>query len=254
MLGRIEAKILKTSQAFFYYLAWMVQYLISLSFFRIKIEGRENLPKKGKFILAANHQNFFDGFLLAYASGPYRKISFLIAKRALKTKWSQIVARLIGSVLINEGAEEYQQALKKLNRILTHGGAIGIFPEGNVTNNKIPTRFKGGVAKLSYDSNTEVIPVYLTGTYEARYFKYWLKRPEILIRIGKPIELYKHVKNGNNLDEAAAFLREKTIELMNLNEQQNIVKLNPGESDKLVNIHNPAKNDFLGKAQNFNKI
>ncbi|MBI3590145.1 MAG: 1-acyl-sn-glycerol-3-phosphate acyltransferase [Candidatus Melainabacteria bacterium] len=245
MLSRIEAKLVKISQSFFYFFVWMTHYLLFSPFLSIKVIGKENIPKRGRFILAGNHKNFLDGYFLSFAIGPFKKVSFVIAKRALRPKPLQILARLIGSVLIGNEIEEYQRAIKKLNRILSHGGCIGIFPEGDVSNRSTPRKFKGGVARLSLDSTTKVVPIYLTGTYNLRYLKYWLKRPEILIKIGKPVELYKYASvYGNNLDEMAAFLREKIIELAELNEIKKNINLdlnNSSDSEPLLNILNEPK-------------
>lgn len=230
MLNRLEARLIKISQAFFYFVVCTFYFVMFALLLRIRIKGKENIPKKGRFIFAANHQNFFDGFLIARILGQFKKVSFVIAKRALKNKFNQILARLIGSVLIGNENEEYQRALKKLNRILTHGGAVGIFPEGNVSKGAIPGKFKGGVAKLSLDSKTKVIPVYINGSYNLRYFKYLFKRPDITIRIGKPVELYSYAKEcGNNLDEMANIIREKIIELSNLQEfeRENLYEQRP---------------------------
>lgn len=221
MLNRIEAKLIKLSQSFFYFFVTSFFFLIFLTFLKIKIEGKGNIPKKGRFILAANHQNFFDGFLVALITGPTKKISFVIAKRALRFKFFEILARLIGSVLIGGQIEDYQRALKKLNRVLSHGSPIGIFPEGDISRHVVPRRFKGGVAKLSLDSKTKVIPVYVKDTYNLRYFRYWLKRPQILLVIGEPLDLYNYAQVcGNNLDQMAMILREKIIELMGNAENQ----------------------------------
>lgn len=218
MLSRLEARFIRTSQSIFYFIVCSIHLLILLIFFRVSIEGKNNIPKKGRFILAANHQNFFDGFFIAYACNPFRKVSFVIAKRALKTKFYQMLAKLIGSVVIGNEQEEYQRALKKLNKVLSHGGPIGIFPEGEVSKHKFPRKFKGGVAKISIDSKTKVIPVYLCGTYNLRHTKYWLTSPEISIKIGKPIELYNYASVcGNNLDQMAEILRKKIVELSGLN-------------------------------------
>ena len=230
MLNRIEAKLVRFSQEIFYFLVAGFHVWLFLPLLRIKVEGKENILKKGGFIVAANHQNFYDGFVIAYVIGLLKKVSFVIARRALKNKFNEILARLIGSVIIENDTEEYQMALKKLYRILSHGGAVGIFPEGDISNKKNPRKFKGGVAKLSLDSKTKVIPVYLSGTYNLRYFKHWLKRPEILVRIGKPLELYNFAPVcGNNLDEMANILREKIIELASLDQ----IDLDSFEESKL---------------------
>lgn len=230
MLSRVEARFVKIIHAVFYFIVWSIQFLIIYPFFCIKVLGKENIPKKGRVILAANHQNFFDGFILAYSSGPLKKISFLIAKRSLKLKFWIFLAKLIGSVVIEDELEDYQRSLKKLNRILSHGGKVGIFPEGTVSNRKIPRKFKGGVAKLSYDSKTHVVPIYLSGTFNLRHFNYWFKRAEILVKIGKPVPLYNYFGlNGNNLDKIADHLREKVIELDDIKSVKNLTTLNTQE-------------------------
>ncbi|OGI06772.1 MAG: hypothetical protein A3I68_08500 [Candidatus Melainabacteria bacterium RIFCSPLOWO2_02_FULL_35_15] len=214
MINRLELKLVKISQSVFYFCVWMIKFIIFSLFCNIKLEGQRYIPKKGRFILAANHQNFCDGFFLAYALGPFKKVSFVIAKRALKSKSMRLLARLIGSGLLGNSLEDYQRVLKNLNKVLSHGGRVGIFPEGDISPRAIPKKFKGGVAKLSIDSRTKVIPVFLGGTYNLRYLKYLLTRPTITIKIGKPVELYNYAsENGNNLDQIASILREKIIEL-----------------------------------------
>lgn len=217
MINRLKLRLLKISEAIFYFFVWSTMFLIFSAFFNIKVEGKGSIPKKGRFILAGNHQNFFDGFFLVYPMGPFRKVNFVIAKRSMKLKIFQIIARIIGSVLLGNSIEEYQRMLKKLNNVLSHGGKIGIFPEGDISPKSVPRKFKGGVAKLSIDSKSKVIPIFISGTYKMRSLKYWLTRPTIVIKIGKPIELYTYVNEfGNDLDQIAAVLREKVIELMPL--------------------------------------
>lgn len=43
-----------------YYCGWTFFRLITKIFFRIKVSGKSNFPKKGGFILAANHQSYLD--------------------------------------------------------------------------------------------------------------------------------------------------------------------------------------------------
>ena len=217
MINRLELKLVKISQSFFYFCVWMLKFIIFSLFINIQLEGKRHIPKKGRFILAANHQNFFDGFFVAYALGPFKKISFVIATRSLRKKSMRLLARLMGSVLLGNSPEEYQRILKKLNKILSHGGRVGIFPEGDVSPRPIPKKFKGGVAKLSIDSKTKVVPIFLSGTYNLRYLKYWLAKPTITIKIGKPVELYNYAnETGNNLEYIASILREEITGLAHL--------------------------------------
>ncbi len=250
MMNRLELKLVKISQSFFYFCVWMLKFIVFSLFCDIKLEGERYIPKKGRFILAANHQNFYDGFFAAYALGPFKKVSFVIAKRALKARSMQLLARLIGSALLGNSVEEYQRVLKNLNKVLSHGGREGIFPEGDISPRPVPKKFKGGVAKLSIDSKTKVIPIFLSGTYNLRHLKYWLTRPKILIKIGEPIDLYNYVEQyGNNLDLIASVLRERIIDLANplkiqdsLEERENLDKIS------FLNPYKPALKEPIVKA------
>lgn len=246
MLRRIEAKLIKASHGFFYFFVCLAHFSVFLLFIRIKILGRENIPKKGRYIFAANHQNFYDGFFIAFVMGLLKKISFVIAKRALKSRFNQILARLIGSVIIGNSIEEYQSALRKLNNILSHGGVVGIFPEGDVSKSKFPRKFKGGVAKLSIDSKTKVIPVYIKNTYNLRYLNFWFKRPKIVLKIGKPIELYSYANEfGNDLDKLAEFLREKVVELGGLIDDRYLDSVELTEPRKFANEYKHSDSSLM---------
>lgn len=214
MLNRVNLRLFKFLNAFVYFFIWLSNFLVLYTFFKVKVIGKENIPKYGRFILAGNHQNFIDGFFLCSSIGPFRRIIFVIAKRALKSVFFQLLAKLSGFVLIGNEIEEYQRAIKKLNRLLAHGEPVAIFPEGDISKNPIPKKFKGGVAKLSLDTQTKVIPIYLSGTYNLRNLSYWFKRSTITVKIGTPISLYNYADLcENSLEKIAALLREEIIAL-----------------------------------------
>ena len=215
MLSRVEILIVRVSQWFFHFLYWTGMFIVFSLFFNIRVEGKENIPKKGRLIFAANHQNFFDGFFIAYLEGPLKKSTYVIAKRALNN-FFQILFKLIGAVLLGSSREDYQNLLKKLNNVLHHGGRVVIFPEGDISSREIPKRFKGGVIRLSNSSRTRILPIYINGSYNIRFFWYWFRRSEILIRVGKPIELYKYADSSEyNSENLAAILRNEVLKLSN---------------------------------------
>ncbi len=214
MISRLKSKIARLYSSLVYFTLCSISYIVFRFLCILKVEGRENIPRRGRFILASNHQNFFDGNLIASIIFPQRRMTFLVSKRPLKWWLWKYLAKTIGLILIGSSIEEYQRALKRLNNHLTHGGVVGIFPEGTVTGFSTPIKFKGGVAKLSLDSRSNVIPIYLSGTFNLRKLSYFLSRPTISVKIGKPLDLYNYAPIcGNNLDKMAAILREKILEL-----------------------------------------
>ena len=59
------------------------------SLYRIRVEGLENVPKKGAAIVAANHVSFLDSFFIPLVI-PRRKVTYLAKAdyfKSWKTAW-----------------------------------------------------------------------------------------------------------------------------------------------------------------------
>ncbi len=57
---------------------WVLKAILTPIFYvlwRVKVEGRENIPKHGPAVLAANHQSFCDSFFIPLVVR--RKVTFL---------------------------------------------------------------------------------------------------------------------------------------------------------------------------------
>src|SRR3989344_7492722 len=68
--------IIKKSFAYAaYYLLWVFSKFVISVFYRPNIKGRENIPKKGPFIFACNHEDNSDILFLGYLTR--RRLYFL---------------------------------------------------------------------------------------------------------------------------------------------------------------------------------
>ena len=100
---------------------------------------------------------------------------------------------------------------------------------------------------MSLDSKTKVVPIYIKDTYNLRYFKYWLQRPEILLKIGKPIAIYNYAKDGNNLEQMAEIVREKIIDLIDVKQIQPVSDLNSFDQTLITRDYKSNQRDPVGK-------
>src|SRR2546422_1895926 len=133
--------------------------------FDLQIDGLENLPSSGPYLLAANHHNYLDGIVLGVATP--EPISFLVMPRVWRpTPPHPIFHRHVGSIPINLERPDVG-ALRRALPLLQDGGVVGIFPEG-------PFSVRGrlepglpGVALLALRSGVPVVPAGIRGTYEA---------------------------------------------------------------------------------------
>src|SRR5256885_83145 len=133
--------------------------------FDLQIDGLENLPSSGPYLIAANHHNYLDGVVLGVAAP--EPISFLVMPRVWRaTPLHPILHRNLGSIPIDLGRADVS-ALRRALRTLEAGKVIGIFPEGPFSvRGRLEPRLPG-VALLALRSGVPVIPAGIRGTYEA---------------------------------------------------------------------------------------
>ena len=63
-------------------------------FCNLKVEGRENVPKKGFFIVASNHVSAIDPFLVVFAIR--RLAAYMAKKRTVRNKIRQALFKFFG--------------------------------------------------------------------------------------------------------------------------------------------------------------
>jgi 1-acyl-sn-glycerol-3-phosphate acyltransferase len=179
--------------------------------FRVKIEGRENLPARGPVILASNHRSFLDSIFIPAVMR--RRVTFVAKAEYFddpKTAW---FFRGVGQIPIRrEGGSAGERALESANEVLQRGGVFGIYPEGTRTRDGFLHRGHTGVARLSLRTGTAIVPVGLIGTDEVQPVDKRMPRlfRRVTVRFGEPLEPERY---GDYEQEHLA-LRELTDELM----------------------------------------
>lgn len=144
----------------------IIRPIISLLFkivYRPKIINKEIIPKSGKIILAGNHTNNLDCVLLL--SSTKRQIHFL-AKDELMKGIKKIIFKNLGIIPVNRKIKD-KSVIPTSKKYLDNDLVIGIFPEGTTEKGcgyLLP--FKPGAVKLSFETDTYIIPFKITGTYK----------------------------------------------------------------------------------------
>ena len=140
-------------------------FLISKFFFSISWHGRENIPKKGGFIIASNHVSYLDPVMVGVACP--RKLNYM-ARHDLFSN------RLFSGWLFSVGAFPVKRktadisALKEAIKRVKEGKGLILFPEGgrveSITANKKP---EAGVGFLASKLDVPVIPAFVKGAEKA---------------------------------------------------------------------------------------
>jgi 1-acyl-sn-glycerol-3-phosphate acyltransferase len=166
---------------------WVFQTL-----YRWRVEGSENLPEDGAYILCSNHISWWDPPLVGNLT--HRTVRFM-AKEELfrKPVIGFIMPRLNAFPVKRDSAD--RRAIKTALDTLKDGGILGIFPEGtrSKTDELLPPQ--PGVGLIAVKSEAPVYPVAIIGPYR-------LFHP-IHVRIGAPLtfpEFYGTKTRAEHLD------------------------------------------------------
>ena len=181
------------------------------SYFKLKGEGAENLPN-GPFILAPNHQSFYDGlFVSAFLKNRIMKNTYFYAKeKHVRYRWVRALANR-NNVIIMDINRDLKHSLQKLAGVLKKGKNIMIFPEGTRTMDGQIGKFKKAFAILSREMNVPIVPVSIKGAYEALPKGRLIPKPlkKINIKFHKPV-----FPKGHDYDTLMdAVFKQLTLEL-----------------------------------------
>jgi len=179
-----------------YWILVRVYFVLVKILYRIRIEGKENIPKDRNVILMGNHQFIFDPVTLAICDMT-RQYHFMGKKELWNNKiigwlWTQVHGFPVDRGNYDMGA------IRTAMNILKQGECLGIFPEG--------TRHKGpgmlpllsGAAMIALRSKCDVVPIYIDGDYKP--FK------KMVVRVGKPVGMSDLLAGRINRDSFDALM------------------------------------------------
>lgn len=147
--------------------------------FRLRVEGRENLPKEGPVLLCSNHLAKRDPVLLG-VSLP-RQIFYMGKEELFRGKFLGGLLRSLGVFPVARGTGG-ADALQTAYDLLDAQAVVGIFIEGTRSKTGALGRPKTGAAMLAYQTKATVLPVCITG--DTLFPKAFHKT---VIRFGKPM-------------------------------------------------------------------
>jgi len=132
---------------------------------RCRITGKEHLPWRGAAVIVANHASLVDILVLYMLLRPFKWVSKAELGRVPFVGW---MLWLNDYVLVQRGdRQSIRTMIDHCNRHLSAGSPLLLFPEGTRTldGNLLP--FKEGGFKLAVEHGVPVIPVAVSGTFEA---------------------------------------------------------------------------------------
>jgi long-chain acyl-CoA synthetase len=159
--------------------------------FRLRVEGMENLPDRGPFIIAPNHVSYLDAFAVAAA------LDYSVLRHTYWAGWTgaafgnpltRLVSRLAQVVPIDLGRTGLS-SLAFAAAVLRRGQNLVWFAEGERSPTGDLQPFKPGMGMLLSHYPVPVVPVFIRGTYEAMPRGRFLRRlAPVTVTFGEPFD------------------------------------------------------------------
>ena len=193
---------------------WVLRVLLTpllRFFYRVRVEGLEEVPRDGPAILASNHLSFCDSIFLPLVLR--RRVTFVAKAEYFEDPKTAWFFRAVGQIPIKrEGGSASERALASAREVLARGGLFGIYPEGTRSPDGRLHKGHTGVARLALQTGAPVLAVAMVGTREVQPIGRALPRPfmPVRVRFSRPMR-FDHY--GGRADDPLV-LRQITDEIM----------------------------------------
>jgi 1-acyl-sn-glycerol-3-phosphate acyltransferase len=185
-----------------------LQYLLRVTMifsFRLRVRGRNHIPKQGGGLVLTNHQSFLDPLILGTLGRPF---SFLARDTLFPIPVIGWVLRNTYVIPINRAAASTTSIRLALQR-MKHGFTVGMFPEGTRSADGDVKEFKPGFVSFIRRSKLPVYPVGIAGAHLAMPRSQGVKFRPVRVVIGAPLDPEK--LRGLSKAEIVDFARDAVV-------------------------------------------
>ena len=170
-----------------YLLGYSLSKALARTFFGYRVIGAENMIEEGPCIIAANHCSYLDPPLVGIACR--RAIHYLARKSLLDLPLLGPILPELNVIPVDQKNAD-RSALMGAIRVVRHGGAVLIFPEGTRSADGKLQPARPGLGMIAAKTGAPVVPVMVTGSYQALPKGAKFPKPApVEVRIGQPLFL-----------------------------------------------------------------
>lgn len=195
-----------------YYIAHVLFNIVNFFWFKLKVIGKENIPKDGRAVVCPNHTYWYDP-LLVDTIFPMKHPPHWMAKAEIFS------GKFVNWVLKNMHVfpvDRHHVSVKTLKTSLGYlkrDEALGIFPEGTRVAKGEHVKPADGFIVFALKTHSPIIPIYIDATYRFR--------SQTTVIIGKPIELTEYYGKKLNSKEIDALGVKILDEIYALKQKEN---------------------------------
>lgn len=157
----------------------------------VAVEGLDNIPGSGSFVLAPNHRSYFDHFvmeiLVQAVTG--RPVWFLTKRESFVHTIPRLWSTAWYGIPVDRDTTS-PDTLRAVRTVLTSGDVLVVYPEGTRNTETELLPFQAGAFRFALSGDVPILPVAMTGTADVlRKGDRWFRRGgQVTVAFGKPLE------------------------------------------------------------------
>ena len=159
-LGTIYALTL-VPDAFMRLIIWMLTH----TFYRVRVRGIENIPEKGGALFVANHMSLADAFFVIASTD--RQIRFMMHREMYDKWWIRPFARMLRVIPIASDLRprEMIKSLQAATDWIKQGNVACIFAEGQISRVGQTLPFRKGMQRILKGVDAPIVPIHLDNVW-----------------------------------------------------------------------------------------
>jgi 1-acyl-sn-glycerol-3-phosphate acyltransferase len=155
---------------------------------RLRVTGRENVPRRGGAILTPNHISDVDSTFVFHASP--RPLWYMAKSELFSMGIVGPIIRFVQTYPVDQRAPD-RAALRYTDQLLKLGHAVVIFPEGHLSKTGEMEPIFPGAVTIALRAQVPVIPVGLSGMTSILPYGSMRPRPTLApvrVHFGRPVQ------------------------------------------------------------------
>ncbi|MFB9163591.1 lysophospholipid acyltransferase family protein [Arthrobacter psychrochitiniphilus] len=143
------------------------------------MEGLENIPRTGSFVLVPNHSSYFDHFVVEFVVNAVRGVPtwFLTKKESFERTLPRIWSEAWYGIPVDRDSPS-PETIRAIQRVFAAGDVLCVYPEGTRNGSSELLPFKAGAFRFAMRAGVPVIPMGIVGSSSV------LAKGQVLFRQG----------------------------------------------------------------------
>ena len=156
--------------------------------YKVKVEGKENIPKNSDYIVASNHLSTLDPPLICSVLD--RPIAYMAKKELFENVFMRWWLNWLGAFAVDRESLSVS-TIRTVLTVSKTDWVFGIFPQGTRQTPGIISNVTKGFASLAKTTKCGILPIGITGTHVAKYLPF---SGNITVKIGELIPYSENVE------------------------------------------------------------